>query len=161
MTKPLRVTSPTNAWAIGALVMSFIVPVLAVTENYDPAALTSVHELLAIVWQWALLVTSAVALAATLTMQAAVGDVDRMKSILRVEAIPTAVVAVCYLLLGWSLIREYDWGTAPLTQELVLGLGATAAARVLQILWDLWRMRRASARGQTTNVEALADPRES
>jgi hypothetical protein len=158
--KALRVTSPTNAWALGGLGMSFVGPVLAVTENYQPVAIESINAPLAELWQWALLVTAAIALIVTLLMRAAEGDGTSMRNILRVEGTATAVVAACYLLLGFALIREYAWGTAPITQLFTIGLGITATGRVLQIVWELRKYRKARRAGETATTEALAQPKE-
>lgn len=48
--KPVRVTSPTNAWALAAQLIAFLVPVLSVAEIYQPVALEAISVPLADAW---------------------------------------------------------------------------------------------------------------
>ncbi|WP_439593879.1 hypothetical protein [Microbacterium sp.] len=158
--KALRWATPANAWAVGLQLISLSIPVLSVFESYQPIALEEIARPLADAWQWVLLITAAIALAATLTMQLALGDGRRMQTTLRVEGLATFIVAICYLLLWVALMIEYGFGTAPLTQLLVAGLGFTAAGRVAQILWELWQYRRALIVGHVATTEAIAQHKE-
>lgn len=158
--KAVRWSSPANAWAVGALLLSLAIPVLAVAEGYQPTALEEISKLLADTWQWVLLFAALIALLATLIMQFAIGDGARMQAVVAVEAIATVIVAGCDFLLWWALVKEYGWGTAPLTQLLVGGLGVTALGRVGQILWETYKYRRALRRGAIVHTEALAQPKD-
>lgn len=158
--KPLRLTSPDNAWAAGAMVISAGIPVLSVAELYQPVALEAWSPVLADVWQWVLLVASLLALSTLALMKLAEGHGNRMAAVQRVEAAATVVVSVCYLLLWDALVHEYGFGSNPLTQLLVGGLGVTAAIRAGQIIWGLVRFRKALRVGRTTNVEAIAQAKE-
>lgn len=158
--KPLEWTSPKNAWAVGAQLISLGIPALSVAEAYQPVAIEAISVPLANAWQWVLFLTAAIALAATMLMQLAAGHGRRMQTTLRVEGLATFVVALCYGLLYVALVLEYGWGNAPLTQLLVIGLGVTATGRVGQILWELHGYRKALAAGHTTRTEAIAQSRE-
>lgn len=154
--RPVRLTSPDNAWAAGAMVISAGIPFLSVAELYQPVALEAWSHVLADVWQWVLLVAALLALSTLVLMKAADGHGNRMQAVQRVEAVATGIVSLCYLLLWAALAKEYGFGANPLTQLLVGGLGVTAAIRVGQIVWGLARYRRALKIGRTTNVEAIA-----
>lgn len=158
--KPVRLTSPDNAWAAGAMVISAGIPVLSVAEVYQPVALEAWSLVLADVWQWVLLAAAVLALTTLPLMKRAEGHGRRMAAVQRVEALSTGIVAVCYLLLWGALVHEYGFGANPLTQLLVGGLGVTATIRVVQIIWGLARYRRALRVGRTTNVEAIAQAKE-
>jgi len=158
--KPLRWSSPGNAWAIGALALSFAIPVLSVTEVYQPVALEAISVILADAWQWVLLVTVMIALASALSMPLALDNGSRMQALVMVEGVATIIVSACYVLLWISLVRQYGFAANPLTQVLVLGLGLTALGRVGQITWQSWRYRRALRSGYTTHTEAIAQPKE-
>lgn len=158
--KPVRLTSPDNAWAAGAMVISAGIPVLSVVEVYQPVALEAWSTLLADVWQWVLLVAAGIAITTLPLMKSADGHGSRMRAVQRVEAAATGIVALCYLLLWGALVHEYGFGANPLTQLMVGGLGLTAAIRVGQIIWGLVRYRRALRDGRTTNVEAIAQSKE-
>lgn len=158
--KAVRLTSPDNAWAAGAMLISLGIPVLSVVELYQPVALEAWGTLLADVWQWVLLVAAGIALSTLPLMKRAEGHGSRMRAVQRVEALATAVVSLAYLLLWAALVHEYGFGANPLTQLLVCGLGITAAVRVAQIVWGLARYRRALRSGRTTHVEAIAQSKE-
>lgn len=158
--KPVRLASPDNAWAVGAMAISFLIPVMSVAEIYQPIALEAWSVTVADIWQWVLFLAAALALTMTFLMKPALGHGRRMQAVQRVEALATAVVALCYLLLWGALVHEYGFGANPLTQLLVGGLGITATGRVVQILWGLVKYRRALAAGHTTQVEAIAQPKE-
>lgn len=158
--KPVRLTSPDNAWAAGAMVISAGIPALSVAELYQPVALEALNPILADVWQWVLFVAALIALSTLVLMKVADGHGNRMRAVQRVEAAATGVVAICFLLLWGALVREYGFGANPLTQLLVGGLGVTATIRVGQIIWGLARYRRALRVGRTTNVEAIAQAKE-
>lgn len=132
--KPVRITSPDNAWAAGAMTISAGIPILSVAELYQPVALEAWSHVLADVWQWVLLIASLLALSTLPLMKVADGHGNRMRAVQRVEALATGIVAVCYLLLWDALVHEYGFGANPLTQLLVGGLGVTAAIRVGQII---------------------------
>ncbi|WP_292729582.1 hypothetical protein [Microbacterium sp. UBA837] len=161
--KAIRLTSPTNAWALGAQAISFLIPLLAVTGVYDPAALGEISPVLSEVWQWVLLVFAAVAATATLLLEYTLGDGRRMESVLSIEMVATAVVALCYLILFGALVDQYGFLSNPLTQLIIGGLGLTAAGRVGQILWERWKYHRAkkSRPVHIARVEAIASPKES
>lgn len=158
--KPVRLTSPTNAWAIAAQVISLSIPVLSVVEIYQPVALEAISIPIADMWQWSLLVTAVISLAASLVMQFAIGDGARMRAVLHVEAIATGIVSLCFFALWAALVREYGLAANPLTQLLVGGLGLAALGRVGQILWELWKYRRALRAGVTASVEAIAQTKD-
>lgn len=158
--KALRWSSPSNAWAVGAQLISFCIPVLSVVEIYQPVALEAIAVPLADAWQWVLFINAAIALSAVALMHFAIGNGSRMQAVIRVEGIATAVVAACYMLLWVALVREYGFGANPLTQVLVAGLGLTATGRVAQIAWESWRYRRALKSGHTAHTEAIAQPKE-
>ncbi|MGA6128843.1 MULTISPECIES: hypothetical protein [unclassified Microbacterium] len=159
-TKPVRWSSTTNAWATGAQIISLLIPVLSVVEIYQPVALEAIGIVVADAWQWVLLVAATISLAASLVMQFALGDGSRMRAVVRVEAVATGLVALCFLFLWHALVDEYGFAANPLTQLLVGGLGLAAAGRVGQIVWDLWKYRRALRFGRTTSVEAIAQPKD-
>ncbi|WP_295821532.1 hypothetical protein [uncultured Microbacterium sp.] len=158
--KPVRLTSPDNAWAAGAMLISTGIPILSVAEVYQPVALEAWSHLLADVWQWVLLVAAVVAFSTLPLMKRAEGHGNRMRAVQRVEAVATAVVSLCYLLLWGALVHEYGFGSNPLTQLMVAGLGITAGVRVVQIVRGLGRYRRALRAGRTTHVEAIAQSKE-
>ncbi len=158
--KPVRWSSPTNAWATSAQIISLAIPVLSVAEIYQPIALEAISRPLADVWQWSLLVTAALSLTASIVMQFAIGDGARMRAVVRLEGIATSVVALCLGALWGALVREYGFAANPLTQLLVGGLGLAAMARVVQICWDLRKYRRALRTGHVAQVEAIAQPKE-
>jgi hypothetical protein len=158
--RPVRWVSPANAWAIGAQVIAFLVPVLVVTGVYDPLAMTELNQPLAEVWQWVMLVAAVLASSSTLLMHLALGDGSRMRSVVTVEAISTTVVASSFALLFGALVWKYGFLANPLTQLLVAGLAVTALGRVGQIVWELRKYRRALAAGRITRVEALAQAKE-
>ncbi|QLD10880.1 hypothetical protein [Microbacterium oleivorans] len=157
--KPVRLTSPANAWALGAQLIALLIPVLSVVEIYQPIALEAISIPLADTWQWLLFVGASISLLASLLMRGALGSGNRMRAVLRLEGVATAIVSLCFGLLWAALVREYGFGANPLTQLLVGGLGLVALGRVGQILWDLWRYRRALNAGQTARVEAIAQPK--
>lgn len=158
--KPVRWSSPANAWATGAQLIAFLIPVLSVLEVYQPVALEAVSVPLADAWQWLLFVTAGISLAASLAMQLVLGSGNRMRAVVRLEGVATAIVSLCFAALWAALVREYGFGANPLTQLLVSGLGLAAAGRVGQILWELRKYRRALRAGQTAHVEAIAQPKE-
>lgn len=158
--KPVRLSSTTNAWATGAQLISVMIPVLSVIEVYQPIALEAVSVLLADLWQWLLFIMATIAITASFGMQFAIGDGARMRAVLRVEAVATGTVAICFGALWAALVREYGFAANPLTQLLVGGLGLAAAARVGQIIWDLRKYRRALRTGHIAHVEAIAQPKE-
>ncbi|WP_438354103.1 hypothetical protein [Microbacterium sp. CJ88] len=158
--QPLRWSSPANAWAVGAQLLSITIPIMAVAEGYQPVALEAIAAPLADIWQWVLLVFAVIALVASLTMQLALGDGSRMQAVVRVEAFATAIVSACYFTLLAALVHEYGWGQAPLTQLLIGGLGFIALLRVGQIIWESWRYRRARRTGSVVTSEALAKPKD-
>lgn len=158
--QPVRFTSPTNAWALAAQLIAFLIPVLAVLEIYQPVALEAISVPIADAWQWLLFCTAGIALAASLTMPRVAGSGNRMRAVARLEGVATAVVAFCLAALWGALVREYGIGANPLTQLLVGGLGLAAAGRVAQILWELRKYRRALRAGQTAHVEAIVQPKE-
>lgn len=160
--KPVRFTSPANAWAIGSQVLAFVVPVLSVTEGYQPVALEHVSPILADVWQWLLLIVAMIATAASIGVQvySARGGAF-IVALLRVEAAATMLIAVCFAMLWGALIREHGYGSNPLTQAMVGVLALAAFGRVVQIAWQLWKYKRALRAGNTATVEALAQPEES
>lgn len=158
--KPVRLTSPDNAWAAGAMVISTGIPVLSVAEIYQPLALEAWSTVLADAWQWVLLLAAIVALATLPLMKRAEGHGHRMRAVQRIEAVVTGVVSLCYMLLWAALVHEYGFGANPLTQLMVGGLGVTAAVRVAQIVRGLARYRRALRAGRTTHVEAIAQSKE-
>jgi len=160
-TKPVRWTSPANAWAVGAQLIAFMIPVLAVAEAYQPIALEAISVPLADMWQWLLFVAAGVALAASVTMQLVTDRAALMQALVRLEGVATLILAVCMLGLWAALAKEYGFGANPLTQLLVFGLGVAAVARVAQIIVELWKYRRALRVGETATVEALAQPKES
>lgn len=159
--KPVRWSSTANAWAIAAQVIAFLIPVLSIAEIYQPTALEAISVVVADVWQWLLLVTAIISLAASLGMTPfAVGNGTRMRGVLRIEAIGTGTIAICLGILWAALVREYGFAANPLTQLLVGGLGLAAAGRVGQIVWDLRKYRRALKAGHIATVEAIAQPKE-
>lgn len=160
--KPVRFTSPANAWAIGAQLLAFVVPVLSVTEGYQPVALEAVSPILADVWQWLLLVVAVIAIAASIGVQVYTSRGGALiVAMSRLEAVATLLMAFCFGSLWWALVREYGWGANPLTQAMVGVLALAALARVAQIAWELWKYHRALRAGNTVPVEALAQPKES
>ena len=161
--KPVRLTSPTNAWALGAQAISFLIPLLAVVGVYDPAALGEISPVLSDVWQWVLLLFAVIAATATLLLEYTLGNGRRMESVLSIEMVSTAIVSLCYLILFGALVDQYGFLANPLTQLIIGGLGLTALGRVAQILWDRWKYHRArSARPiHIARVEAIANPKES
>jgi hypothetical protein len=159
-TKPVRWSSPANAWAIGAQLIAFLIPVLSVLELYQPVALEAVSIPLADAWQWMLFLTAGISLGASLLMQVVLGAGSRMRAVLRLEGVATAIVSLCMGALWGALVHEYGIGANPLTQLLVGGLGLAAAGRVGQILWELRKYRRALRAGQVATVEAIAQPKE-
>lgn len=98
-------------------------------------------------------------LSASLLMLRDLGGGNRIRATLRLEGATTAIVAVCFGVLWAALVREYGFGANPLTQILVGGLGLAALARVAQIIYELWKIRRALRSGQTAHVEAIAQPK--
>lgn len=158
--KPVRVTSPTNAWALAAQLIAFLIPVLSVAEIYQPVALEAISVPLADAWQWLLFVMAGLSLSASLLMLRDLGGGNRIRATLRLEGATTAIVAICFGVLWAALVREYGFGANPLTQLLVGGLGLAALARVAQIIYELWKIRRALRSGQTAHVEAIAQPKE-
>lgn len=158
--KPVRYTSPTNAWAIGCQILTQSIPLLVVAEIYQPVALDELSPLLSQIWQWLLLVSTGCAIAATLAMNFAIGDRGRMTAVLRLEAVATAILGACMLLLFASLIWKYGWLVNPLTQTIVGGIGFIGMSRVVQILLQLRKDRRAQAVGRVVQTEAIADPKE-
>lgn len=160
--KPVRFTSPANAWATGAQLLAFVVPFLSVTEGYQPVALEAISPILADVWQWLLLVVAVVAIAASVGVQVVTARGGALiVAMSRLEAVATLLMALCFGGLWAALIREYGWGNSPLTQAMVGVIAFSALARVLQIAWELWKYHRALRTGQTATVEALAQPKES
>lgn len=160
--KPVRWTSPANAWATGAQLIAFVIPVLAVFEVYQPAALEAISVLVADIWQWVLFFAAGIAVATSVTTQLITGRGGAlMQALLRLEAAATLLLAVCMGALWGALVHEYGFAANPLTQLLVGGLGLAAAARVMQIIVELWRYRRALREGNTATVEALAQSKES
>ena len=158
--KPVRWSSPANAWATGAQTIALVIPILSVTELYQPIALEAIGRLVADIWQWLLLAAAVASVTASVIMQFALGDGSRMRAVVRIEQIATSVVGACLGLLWVALVQEYGFAANPLTQLLVGGLGLAAVARVAQIEWDLWKYRRALEGGQVAHVEALAQPKE-
>lgn len=160
--KPVRFTSPANAWATGAQLLAFVVPFLSVTEGYQPVALEAISPILADVWQWLLLVVAVVAMAASVGVQVVTARGGALiVAMSRLEAVATLLMALCFGGLWAALIREYGWGNSPLTQAMAGVIAFSALARVLQIAWELWKYHRALRTGQTATVEALAQPKES
>lgn len=158
--RPVRWASPTNAWALGCQLTALIIPILVVTEVYQPVALDELDQGLSQLWQWVLLVSTGCAIAATLTMRAATGNRDRMRAVIRLEAVATGIMAACLILLVASLVWKYGFLVNPLTQTIVGALGITALARVVQIMLELRKDRRAQAAGRVIHTEAIADPKE-
>lgn len=158
--KPVRVTSPTNAWALAAQLIALLIPVLSVAEIYQPVALEAISIPLADAWQWLLLGTAALSLAASLLMLRDLGGGERIRATLRLEGVTTAIVSLCFIVLWAALVREYGFGANPLTQLLVGGLGIAALARVAQIIYELGKIRSALRSGHTAHVEAIAQPKE-
>lgn len=160
--KPVRFTSPANAWATGAQLLAFVVPVLSVAEVYQPVALEAVSPILADVWQWLLLVVAVVAIAASVGVQVITARGGALiVAMSRLEAVATLLMALCFGGLWAALVREYGFGANPLTQAMVGVLALAALARVVQIVWELWKYHRALRAGKTATVEALAQPKES
>ncbi len=157
--RAVRWSSPTNAWAMSALMISFAIPVVSILEIYQPLALEAISVLVADIWQWLLLIAAGISLAASLIMSTALGDGARMRAVVRVEEVATSVVAACLGLLWAALVAEYGFSANPLTQLLVGGLGLAAVARVAQIEWDVWKYRRALKTGAIAHVEAAARPK--
>lgn len=158
--KPIRWVSPTNAWAIGAQLISLVIPILVVTEVYQPTGLDELNATLSQIWQWVLLAGSSIAVTSTFVVLFAVGDGHKMRAVIRVELAATITVSACYMLLWYSLAVKYGIGSNPLTETLVGGMGLSALARVIQILYELGRYRRAVAAGRIAHVEALAQSKE-
>lgn len=158
--KPVRISSPDNAWAIGAMTISFLIPAASVLEIYQPLALEAWSVVIATTWQWVLLFAAVIALATTPFMRLAEGHGRRMQNVLRVEGLATAVVSICLIALWVALIVQYGFGANPLTQILVGGLGITAAFRVGQIVWGLVKTWRGIRAGHIARVEAIAQPKE-
>jgi hypothetical protein len=160
--KPVRVTSPANAWATGAQLLAFVVPALSVAEVYQPVALEAVSPILADVWQWILLVVAVIAIASSVGAQVITArGGELITALLRLEAVATLLMALCFGSLWGALVREYGFGSNPLTQAMVGVLALAALGRVAQIVWELWKYHRALRAGKTATVEALAQPKES
>ena len=158
--KVLRWSSPANAWALGAQALSLLIAVNSILGIYDPVALREIAVGLAEVWQWTLFLASVAATGASLLMQFALGDGNRMQAVIRVEAWGTVLVAAGHLLLWGSLVGLYGFATHPLTQLMVGVLGVAALGRVAQIIWESQQYRRALAKGDTAHVEAIAQPKD-
>ena len=136
--RALRVTSPNNAWALSIQIISVIIPLLAVLDIYEPAAISEWGLAFADVWQVILLASSTVAfISASLLLKSAYEDGNRLRAVLRLECFNTFIMAVCYLVLFSALVAVYGFLANPLTQVLIGGLGLGGVARVLQILWGL------------------------
>lgn len=162
VSKPVRITSPANAWAIGMQMLAFVVPFLSVTEGYQPVALEAVSPILADVWQWLLLVVAIIAIAASVGVQIIGAERGAlMVAVMRLEAVATALMGLCLAALWAALVREYGYGANPLTQAVVGLLSLAALGRVAQIVWEITRYNRAARAGQKATVEALAQPKES
>lgn len=160
--KPVRFTSPANAWATGAQMLAFVVPVLSVFEVYQPVALEEFSPILADVWQWLLLVVAVVAIAASVGVQVITARGGALiVAMSRLEAVATLLMAFCFASLWAALAHKYGIGANPLTQAMVGVLALAALARVAQIAWELHKYHRALRQGQTATVEALAQPKES